>query len=234
MVMDSEGVGVTRLELTVGGEIVTVGVDRLVNAGYAGRDEADVQAHIDELLKDDIIDEEPETVPTTFGLSPYTLLADPGDVQVVGEGTSGEAEYGLIVTGEETYVVAASDQTDRDIEKHGIQKSKQIAPDVISADAWRLSDVRDHWDEIRLRAHNTVDGDREPYQDSTLAELLLPETIMETVETRYGGPLEGTAILSGTIPTVGGELAPGDRFEVELYDPVRDRSLEVAYDVTPI
>ena len=223
-----------RLQLSVEGEIVTIEMDRVINAGYSGRDEADVRAHIDELLKDDIIAAEPERVPVTYQLSPYTLLADPGRVQVVGEDTSGEAEYGLVVTGDETYVVAASDQTDRDLEKHGIQKSKQIAPNIISAAAWRLSDVRDHWDDIQLRAHNTVDGQREPYQDSSLAELLPPSDILEEVESRYEGALSGTAVLSGTVPTVGGELSPGDRFEIELHDPVRDQTIDVTYDIDPI
>ncbi|PSQ11785.1 hypothetical protein BRC93_04340 [Halobacteriales archaeon QS_5_70_15] len=223
-----------RLQLNVEGEIVAVGIDRVINAGYSGRDEADVRAHIDELLKDDIIAEEPDRVPATYQLSTYALLADPRRIQVVGEDTSGEAEYALLVTGDETYVVAASDQTDRAIEKHGIQKSKQIAPNVISADAWRLSAVRDHWDDIQLRAYNTVDGEREPYQDSSLAELLAPTDVLAEVEERYEGSLPGTAILSGTVPTVGGELAPGDRFEVELHDPVRDRTVGVAYDIDPI
>ena len=223
-----------RLRLNVEGEIVAVEVDRVINAGYSGRDEADVRAHIDELLKDDIIAEEPDRVPVTYQLSTFTLLADPGRIQVVGEDTSGEAEYALLVTGDETYVVAASDQTDRDLEKYGIQKSKQIAPNVISADAWRLSALHDHWDDIQLRAHNTVDGEREPYQDSSLTELLPPDEILDEVATRYEGTLSGAAVLSGTVTTVGGELTPGDRFEVELHDPVRDRTIDVTYDIDPI
>lgn len=223
-----------RLRLNVEGEIVAVEIDRVINAGYSGRDEADVQAHIDELLKDDIIAEEPDRVPATYQLSTYALLANPGRIQVVGEDTAGEAEYALLVTGDETYVAAASDHTDRAIEKHGVQKSKQIAPDVISTDAWRLSDVRDHWDDIQLRAHNTVDGEREPYQDSALVELLSPADLLDEVGERYDGSLSGTAILSGTVPTVGEELTAGDRFEVELHDPVRDRTVGVAYAIDPI
>ena len=223
-----------RVQLDVEGEIVTVDVDRVVNAGYSGRDREDVQAHIDELLKDDIIAEAPDTVPVTYQLAPYTLLADPGAVQVVGESTSGEAEYGLIVTGDETYVVAASDQTDRDLEKHGIRKSKQIAPNVVSADAWRLSDVRDHWDEIELRAWTTVDGERRPYQEDTLAALLAPAEILDVVHSRYGAADGGEVVLSGTVATLEGDVRPGSRFEVELVDPVRDQSLSVAYDVEPL
>lgn len=223
-----------ELRLNVEGEIIELKIDRLINAGYSGRDQAAVQAHIDEMMKDGIVTEEPDRVPETFPLAPYLLLTDPDKIQVVGEETSGEAEYGMLITGEETYITAASDQTDRELEKHGIQESKQIAPNVISTDAWRLSDVRDHWDEIQLRAFNTVDGEREPYQDDLLAELLPPEEILEVVRERYPGDLAGTAVLSGTIATVGGKLSPGDRFEVELYDPERDRTIEIGYDVEPV
>jgi hypothetical protein len=223
-----------NLRLNVEGEIVELEIDRLINAGYSGRDQAAVQAHIDEMMKDGIVTEEPDEVPATFQLAPYLLLTNPDKIQVVGEDTSGEAEYGMLITGDETYIVVASDQTDRELEKHGIQESKQIAPNVISADAWCLSEIRDHWDDIQLRAFNTVDGEREPYQDEPLAELLPPEEIVEVVRERYPGDMAGTAILSGTIATVGGELAPGDRFDVELHDPERDRTIEIGYDVEPI
>lgn len=220
--------------LTVDGERVSIALDRVINAGYSGRDQESVQAHIDEMLEDDVISEEPESVPTVYQVAPNTLLADPGEIQAVGADTSGEAEYALFVTGRETYVTAASDQTDRALEKHGIQLSKQIAPNVVSEHAWRLSDVRDHWDEIEIRAWNTIDGERHRYQDATLASILPPEEVIEEVSKRYPGDLTGTAILSGTVPTVEGKLTPGDRFEVELSDPIRERSISVRYDVEPI
>lgn len=217
------------IELNVYGEVVTVDVERVVNAGYSGRDDDAVQAHIDELVEDGI--EAPEEVPTTYELAPNVLLSDPCSIRVVGEDTSGEAEFGLLVTAGESYVVAASDQTDRDLERESIQKAKQIAPNVVSRRAWRLADVRDHWDDIEIRAWNTVDGERRLYQETTLASILEPEELLEIVRNRYGGPLDGTAILSGTVATVEGELAPGSTFEVELVDPERDRSLTVSYDV---
>lgn len=220
--------------LIVDGERVSIQVDHVINAGYSGRDQESVRAHIDEMLEDNVISEEPERVPTAYQVAPYTLLADPGEIQVVGEETSGEAEYALFVTGHETYVAAASDQTDRALEKHGIQLSKQIAPNVVSERVWRLSDVQDHWDEIEIRAWNTIDGDRHRYQNTTLASILPPEEVIEEIGERYSGDLNGTAILSGTVPTVEGKLTPGDRFEVELTDPVRGRSISVGYDVRPI
>lgn len=217
------------VELLVEGELVRIEPDRMINAGYSGRDRDAVRDHIDELAAEGI--PEPDRIPGTYRLAPYTLLVNPGEVQVVGANTSGEAEFGLVVTGDETYVVAASDHTDRTLETEGIQEAKQIAPNVISRRAWRLDDLRDHWDEIELRAWNTVDGERQLYQDATLGEILPPRTLVEEVTDRYGGATAGTVVLSGTVATVSGEITPGSRFEVELADPELDRSIDVAYDV---
>jgi hypothetical protein len=83
------------VELNVNGEVVTISVDRIVNAGYSGRDEGAVQDHINELVEDGV--DVPDSVPTTYKLAPNTLLVDPGTVQVVGKDTSGEA--GVRATG---------------------------------------------------------------------------------------------------------------------------------------
>ena len=217
------------IELNVDGELVRVVVNHVVNAGYSGRNEESVRAHIDELANDGI--EAPDAVPTTYELAPNVLLTDPGTVRVVGGDTSGEAEFGLLVTRDESYVVAASDQTDRDLERDNIQKSKQIAPNVISRHAWKLSDIRNHWDKIEIRAWNTTNGERRLYQEATLASILEPEELLDAVRDQYGGPLNGTSVLSGTVTTIGGNLTSSSAFEVELVDSVRGRSLSVAYDV---
>jgi hypothetical protein len=219
-------------ELLVEGELVRVVPDRTINAGYSGRDQEAVQDHIDELVAEGI--PEPDRVPGTYQVAPYTLLVAPDEVQVAGPNTSGEAEFGLVITGDETYVVAASDHTDRALETEGIQKAKQIAPNVVSRRAWRYDDVRDHWDEITLRSWNTVDGERRLYQETTLAEILPPESLLEAVTDRYGGPVAGTVVLSGTVAPVSGGITPGTPFEVELADPELDRSLDLAYDVRTI
>jgi hypothetical protein len=41
---------------------------------------------------------------------------------------------------------------------------------------------------------------------------------------------EGTAMFCGTQPSIGG-IAPADRFEMELEDPVLGRSIRGAYDI---
>lgn len=220
------------LEVTVEGERKSFDADRCINAGYTGRDEEAVQAHVEELEEDGI--EGPDRVPTSYPLAPYTVLVDPGAVQVIGGDTSGEAEFALLLAGDEWYVAAASDQTDRALEAESIPLAKQVAPNVLSGRAWRYSSVEDHWDDLELRSWTTVDGERMRYQEATLGSILTPGSLVEVIEERYGGPLPGTVLLSGTVATESGEIRPGSRFEVELADPVLDRSLSVAYDVDPL
>jgi len=217
------------ISLNVYGEVVDVAVDRVINAGYSGRDEDTVQAHIDELVADGI--PAPETVPAMYELSPSVLQVNPESVRVVGSNTSGEAEFGLVVTGDETYVVAASDQTDRELEQDNIQKSKQIAPNVLSRDAWRLSDLRGRWDDIKLTAWNTTDGDRCQYQRATFGAIREPAELLAIAEERYGGPMDGTVLLSGTVATIDGEVTPGSRFEVSLRDHKVKKELSVGYGI---
>lgn len=222
------------VEATVDGERISMSIDTVVNMAYTGRDQAEVQAHVDELLEDDIIPEEPDQIPDTYQVASYTLLTNPGTVEVVGNDTSGEAEVAIFVTGSDIYVTAASDHTDRALESHSIQLAKQITPNVVAAEVWRLDDIRDRWDQIQIRAWNTVSGKRKQYQDSTLGSLLKPEDILDKVRERHEDHLAGTAVMSGTVPTIGSELTPGERFEVELGDPVRERTLSLEYTVSPI
>ena len=216
-------------EFVVDGQGIRMAIDRVFNAGYSGRDEEAVRAHIDELVEEGI--PEPEHVPALYEMSPAITLVDPASIRVVGPDTSGEAEFALLRAGGETYVAAASDHTDRDLETESIQKSKQIAPNVFSRNVWRFDDVRDHWDDLELRAFNWIDGERTRYQDTTLSAVLPPEDILDIVRERHDLSLSGTAVLSGTVATVSGDIRPGSRFEVELHDPVLDRTLSLGYDV---
>jgi len=218
-----------QLELDVSGELVRVDVARAINAGYSGREEEAVRAHIDELIADGV--PAPERVPDTYAVAPNSLRVAPDSVQVVGDDTSGEAEFGLVLAGDETYVVVASDHTDRALERESVQKAKQIAPNVVSGAAWRFAELRPHWDELQLRAWVTVDGERRRYQEDTLAALLAPRDVLDEVRSRYGTASGGEVVLSGTVGTLEGDVQPGSRFEVELVDPVRERSLSVGYDV---
>jgi hypothetical protein len=209
-----------------GEERLAFSVERLWNGGWAGRNVADVQKHVDELAEHGIAG--PRVVPIYFPLS-NNLLTSAEAIQVVGPESSGEVEYVLLFDGGRTFVGVASDHTDRGFERHGIQASKQMYPNVMAPEVWPYDDVRDHWDELQLRCWVTVDGERRIYQDVTLAELLSADQWLEILR-REGINRAGTAFLSGAPPTVGG-LAFGQQFEIELRDPLLGRALRHAYDV---
>jgi hypothetical protein len=206
----------------------TVEVGWLFNAGYAGRDSASVQRHVDELSELGV--PAPENVPTLYPLS--SLLARQDDrVQVPHGRTSGEAEWGLIVGGspDDLLVVAACDHTDRDLEKHGVAWSKQSAPDIVGNRAWRWERVADKFDDFTLRAWVTHGHQEELISDGSPAELLSPGYWIDRLD-EAGLLRPGTLLLSGTIPMIEGVEQFADGWRVELSDPAGATSM-AAYRV---
>src|ERR1700754_658222 len=142
------------------GSIESVDVTALLNAGYAGRDQAEVASHIAELEALGV--PAPTTTPALYPISPY--LAQQTDRVYVQHGrTSGEAEWAL--------VTAACDHTDRDLEVHSVAWSKNAAPDALGTKAWRLSDIADRLDDIALEAWVGHGDTVELIQKGTLGDL---------------------------------------------------------------
>ncbi|NNG18360.1 DUF2848 domain-containing protein [Naumannella sp. ID2617S] len=206
-----------------------VAVRRTLNAGYAGRNTEEVQAHIDELAELGVPG--PSTVPTMYPISTY--LAQQVDVvEVQHEKTSGEAEWALVIAdGGEVLLTAACDHTDRALEVHGVAWSKNASPDVLSTRAWRLDDVRDHLDQITLKAWVTHDGGEEQLiSDSSCGALLTPDHWLGVLGER-GLAEPGTVLMSGTVLMKEGVDQFADRWRVELADPVTGESIDVAYAI---
>lgn len=200
-------------------ETVSVQVSRVLNAGYAGRDTAQVQAHIDELAELGVPG--PDRIPTMYPLSDYLAVQDER-VAVPHARTSGEAEWALVVpqdaTRPEDYLVtAACDHTDRALETHGVAWSKQSAPDFLGDVAWRWGDVKDRFDAFSLRAWVTgAEGER-LIQDGTPGQLLGPGYWIDEL-TRAGLMQPGTVVMSGTIPMLPGVDQFAAAWRVELAD----------------
>lgn len=210
----------------------TADVTRLLNAGYAGRSQDDVAAHVAELAELGV--PAPSTTPALYPVSPY--LAQQVDTVAVQHGkTSGEAEWALVVddTGD-LLLTAACDHTDRELETYGVAWSKNAGPDVLAGAAWRLADVADRLDSLTLRAWVTgEDGTEELIQDGTAAELLTPDHWAKVLRGR--GELEpGTVLISGTIPMLHGVNQFAGRWRVQLADPAAGREISLAYDVVPM
>ena len=206
----------------------TVEVHWVFNAGYAGRDSAQVQKHVDELAALGV--PAPDNVPSLYPLSNHLARQD-RVVQVPHGRTSGEAEWALLVgvSPDDLMVVAACDHTDRDLEVHGVAWSKQSAPDIVGDLAWRWSDIEDDFDSFSLRAWVTHHGQQELISDGSPAELLPPSYWIERLD-EAGLLRPGTLLLSGTIPMIEGvdQFAEGWRVQLAAPD---GRTSQVAYRV---
>ncbi|WP_326610317.1 DUF2848 domain-containing protein [Streptomyces scopuliridis] len=220
-----------------------VDVVQVLNAGYAGRSQDDVAAHVAELAELGV--PAPSVTPALYPVSPY-LAQHTDQVSVQHGRTSGEAEWALVVDADgELLLTAACDHTDRELEVHGVAWSKNASPDVLARRAWRLADVQERLDALTLRAwvahagHAGDVGSEEEtlIQDGTLAELLTPGYWAEVLRER-GDLVPGTVLISGTIPMAEGVDQFADHWRVELGDPATGNVIELAYDVvrmpTPI
>lgn len=208
-----------------------VEVRKLLNAGYAGRSQDDVAAHVRELAELGV--PAPSVTPALYPVSPY-LAQQTGTVAAQHGRTSGEAEWGLVVAdGGELLLTAACDHTDRELEVHGVAWSKNAGPDVLARRAWRLDDVQDRLDELTLRAWVSHGGVESEIQNGTLAELLTPAYWAEVLRER-GDLVPGTVLISGTIPMHGGVDQFADGWRVELADPATGHTIDLAYGVEPM
>ncbi|MGK4596924.1 DUF2848 domain-containing protein [Amycolatopsis sp. w19] len=214
-----------RFTLPDGQELRTE-VHTLLNAGYAGRSQEDVAAHVAELAELGV--PAPSVIPALYPVAPY-LASQTDEVPVQHERTSGEAEWALVITGpepEDVLLTAACDHTDRALEAHGVAWSKNAGPDVLAAKAWRLVDVQDRLDALTLSAW----AGETLIQQGKLAELLPPSYWLDVLRER-GLHAPGTVLISGTIPMVHGVDQFADSWRVELGDPATGETIELAYSV---
>ena len=203
---------------------------RVILAGYTARDTDAIDAYIAKLQEEGI--EPPDEVPAYFVVG-ADRLTTASRIEATAASSCGEVEFALLIgSDDEIWVAAASDHTDRALETVDINASKQNCPKVLSTQVWRLRDIEAHWDDLIFEARTPAGAD-DCYQAGPVAALRPPRELIELVENRFGGPMAGTVILSGTIPAAGGfEFHPS--FEVALRDPVRGRSLEVAYSIVNV
>jgi len=213
-----------------GNEEINVQIPYMLNAGYAGRTQKNVLEHIKELGKLGIPG--PAEIPILF---PITLnqATQEHQIDVQGEQTSGEIEFVLLQHAGEWFITVGSDHTDRELEQFSVEKSKQACPNVLASCLWSVTEVLEHWDQIQLRAWSTKDGTRVIYQDDTLAALLPYSILLDFVRSKVAHNLDGIPIFSGTIATLEG-LIFADIFEMEMVDPILNRSIRHKYNIRPL
>lgn len=206
-------------------------INRLVVAGWAGRDRAAIDHHIEELAAIGV--PRPSAVPLFYRVS-ESLALQGQSIQVVGAETSGEVEALVVSTGDGMYVSVASDHTDRKLETTGVALSKQICPKPVASVAWPYSEVADHWDSLVIRSYILENGREVLYQEGPLSSLRAPQDLIGGFTEGEQSLPVGTAMICGTVGAIGG-IRPTSKFVFELHDPVLDRSIRHGYtiDVLP-
>src|SRR5262245_6364037 len=139
------------LHLQLNGAPIEFEVRRAIIAGYTGRNAAKVRAHIEELERQGI--PAPPSVPTMYRIDP-SLVTNDAEIRVRSGAVSGEVEAVLLFQTdnvEDALVAVGSDFTDRDEERHDIQRSKEQMK-ALSKAVWRYRDVAKRWDEIACRS----------------------------------------------------------------------------------
>ncbi len=212
-----------RLEFDVG----AADVDRLVIAGWTGRDVEALNRHIEELKAVGV--QAPSKVPLYYRVATQ-LLTQADTIEVLGRDTSGEVEPVLVGTPDRLWVTIGSDHTDRKAESIGVAISKQICAKAVGRTAWRFEEVEAHWDRLILRSFVADGGRRVRYQEGPLAAIRPPR---ELIAGWTGGDKRlpaGVAMFCGTLPAIG-PIRPSRSFEMELEDPTLGRKLTHSYQV---
>lgn len=205
-------------------ESLSFDVQKIVCAGYTGRNQSEVKKHVEELKRLGV--PPPPSVPARYVL-PADLLTTSGTIAVNSKNTSGEVEAVLLLDGDETYVGIGSDHTDREMEKTDVLRSKMVCPKPIGKSVWRFNEVAQHWDELVARSFVIVEEKTVTYQSSKLVALLRPDKILNILGDRE----KGTAVYCGTTPLLH-ESSFSNEFRIELFDPIRKRSLTHEYRVS--
>ena len=185
----------------------------LLVIGYAGRDEAAVRHHIDELAAIGIAP--PPEVPMVYHLAADLLTTAP-HLPTSGPRTSGEVEPVLVRAAGVWHLAVGSDHTDRELEAVDVRDSKAACPKPVSGTAIRLDvnpaagGLDQAWDLIGVASW--IDGD--PYQGGTLSALRVPSDLVAraTADTP-GGDL---VVFCGTVPLLDGSFRYGETFAASM------------------
>jgi 4-hydroxyphenylacetate 3-monooxygenase len=184
---------------------------RLIIAGYTGRNEAVVAAHIAELAAIGI--PPPASVPAFFVLDPSLVTSDPV-VTISGSNTSGEVEPVLIRHKGRHYLGVGSDHTDRDVERSDIGASKAACPKPVGHQVVALPDDLAMLDWDAIDVESDVDG--EPYQRGSLAAMRTPTDLLSRMAGTLGAVEDDLVIFCGTVPLLTGSFRAGRHWRIQL------------------
>jgi len=183
--------------------------DNCVAAGYTGRNQKAVQAHIKELKSLGI--PAPQKIPAMYWIEPERVSTKK-TLHVIGDKTSGEVEFFLAKDNAgELYVTVASDHTDREMEKDSVS----------------------HWDKIiiSLKVKTNDNSPEILYQEGPLSKIFTPEKLEEICEQDSPNKKANISILSGTLPLISDETIFAKIYQLTIFDPVLNKKIKHTYKV---
>jgi hypothetical protein len=222
-----------NLQSLESGRWCDVQIRDLIIAGWTGRDQAAVAAHIRELAELGVAP--PARTPIFYRVAASLLTTAP-TVDVIGTDSTGEVEFVLLNHAGEWWVGVGSDHTDRKAEAVGVTLSKQLCPKPLATTFWSFDIIEPHWDALILRSYAISGPERTLYQEGPVAAMRYPRDLVELYQASRKARFDtGMAIFGGTLPVRGGIRWAGG-FVIELEDPVLKRRITHSYDcrVLPI
>ncbi|WP_295890712.1 DUF2848 domain-containing protein [uncultured Vibrio sp.] len=213
------------MKFQINGQNKEITVNKLIVAGWTGRNQAAVQAHIDELVELGV--KPPSSVPVFYEVA-NQMLTQNKQVQVLSEGTSGEVEPIVVHADNQYWFGIASDHTDRDLEAFSVAHSKQVCPKPVSTELWSFSEIEAHLEKIELTSWLDEGEGWTKYQQGSLNEIRPLKELIEKSNLPHD-----SAMLCGTFPAIGGVRRTA-KFKMEAYDPVLDRTIRSDYSTVEL
>ncbi len=212
-------------------------------ARYASRDIEGTRRSLDAALARG--ESGTKTNPSIFHIGRYLLTQSP-EFEVQGPLTGGEAEIVAILDRDEIFISTGSDQCDRELDPLFQDKPKQMCPHPVASVAWPYSEVRNHWDQLRISSEVSVGPHTVPLQDSPASALVDLEFLLAMADVR--GLTRPAFLYCGSVPLLDSVASTlkkrslpeetghgvGDSFLARLHDPVLDRAIEHRYRARPV
>lgn len=209
------------------GETINVAINRLMVAGWTARDQRAMRHRIRELAERGVAG--PNRTPS-FHRVPVANLTRADVIDVPDKGNTGGVEFVLFQHDGELYVSVGSDHTGNEVAAQDVTSERQIREKPLAAEAWPFSEVASHWDEIFLRAWIVEDGELALYQEGQVSAMLDPAVLVDALAECEVAFCDGTLMYSGTFDVIGGRrFSPF--LEIEMYDPVLERSIRHRYNL---
>jgi len=218
------------LQAKTGDKLITLDYQNLFAIGYAGRNMEKTMAHIKE-LEEELGVAPPKKIPTIFQCANLLLTQDK-TMHMVGNYTSGEVEYVVLLDGSKVYIGVGSDHTDRALEKVSVLKSKQVCPKPIGPVLWDYDEIKDHFDQIIIQSWQVINGQKVLYQDGKLSDIMPLEKTLPELKSRVGD-IGNAVVFSGTVPLKEG-FKYGQTFIGQLKDEILGRAITCEYNILSV